>query len=135
MFDDQKTVSWAVKVDQTGFLSDAPKYGYVGTWMGPGGAMDVSGWVGAAFTIRDHASNAVAFTGTVAHRADDGKLSDGTPLTGETVLEMDFTALTTQGLYHIQVDGLGCSWSFRVGQVRDLRVHRACLYAVCAVWV
>jgi len=51
----------------------------------------------------------------ISLRAADSALADGTLLTGETTLELDFSALTTVGTYRVCVAGLGCSWSFKVG--------------------
>jgi hypothetical protein len=35
------TALQALKVDQMGYHQEGPKYGYIGAWMGFGGAMDV----------------------------------------------------------------------------------------------
>ena len=105
----------APKVDQLGYLPDAPKYAYIGQWLGgAGGPMNVSRWVGAAFYLRAYNGTAAAavaaagrrrpldhgvegfpgrpvFEGRVAFRAADGEFN-GAPVTGEAVLELNFSA-------------------------------------------
>ena len=116
-FDDATSVSWALKVNQAGYPSTGPKVGYIGSWLGPGGAMDVSSWVGAAFSVRSTDTQTAVFTGVIELRATDTTVEsrDNASLTGETVLDFDFSALTTPGAYYIQVDGLGRSWGFDIG--------------------
>ena len=51
-FDDCGSVSFALKVDQSGYLASAPKFGYFGSWLGGGGgALDVASWVVAASRV------------------------------------------------------------------------------------
>lgn len=81
--------------------------------------MNVEDWIGASFTVRDHASGVVVHTGAIALRAEDTTISINgglIPLTGETILELDFSSLATVGTYHLQVDGVGISRSFKVGR-------------------
>ena len=105
-----ETISWALKVDQLGYLPDAPKYGYLGGWLAHEGPLDVSGFDGASFDVVVEGTGEVAFTGAVAFRMDDVAVS------GEMVYELDFTELQTPGEYHLRLPGAGRSWTFTIGQ-------------------
>eukprot|EP00040_Diaphanoeca_grandis_P022074 m.118090 g.118090 ORF g.118090 m.118090 type:complete len:1316 (+) comp28633_c0_seq1:254-4201(+) len=115
-FDELTTVSWALKINQAGYPCVGPKMAYLGSWLGPAGSMNVSSWIGKSFTIRN-SSDVVVFTSTIEFRANDTNAdpSKEYTLTGETLLQLDFTNLTTPGEYHVQVDRLGISWSFPIG--------------------
>ena len=104
-----------LQVDQAGYASDGPKYGYLGSWLGPGGPMNVTSWIDRPFRVVAEEDDREAFVGTVRFRANDTQY-DGAPLTGETVLELNFSALTQPGHYHLHIDRIGRSWSFEIGQ-------------------
>ena len=115
-FDPAQTVSWALQVDQLGYALDAPKFGYLGAWLGPAGALDLHRFDGATFTVRNESDGSAAFTGAIHHRASpDTYGADHQPLTGADVYELDFSALRTAGRYHLEVPGAGRSWSFTLG--------------------
>ena len=77
--------------------------------------MDVSTWIDQPFRVLAEEDDSEVFFGTIHFRADDTEY-DGAPLTGETVLELNFSAVSQPGQYHLHVDGIGRSWSFEVGQ-------------------
>ena len=109
-FDPDTTISWALKVDQEGFPADAPaKYGYLGAWLGPEGALDLTRFDGAPFEVVQEGTGRVAHTGLITHRSED-------PLSGESVYELDFSDLTEPGDYYLRVEGLGRSFGFQLGQ-------------------
>ncbi|MBV5332584.1 glycoside hydrolase family 9 protein, partial [bacterium] len=64
------------------------------------------------------ATGAPAFTGEIKLRKkfseQDVKREGGSNLTGEDVYELDFSAFKDEGLYCIQIPGLGRSWPFQV---------------------
>jgi hypothetical protein len=112
VYKEEENVSWAVKVDQVGYLPDAgEKYAYAGGWLGTGGELDLSFLEGADFYIVDESSGEHVFSGAIALRMRDALVKKN-KVTGETVYEMDFSPFTTPGNYHVYVPGMGRSWSF-----------------------
>ena len=110
-YDEDETISWAIKVNQLGYLADAPaKYAYLGAWASHAGAVDLSRFEGAPFTVVDEESGEEVLEGIIEYRMDD------TTLSGEIVYQMDLKDLTTPGEYYIRVPGAGRSWSFTIGQ-------------------
>jgi endoglucanase len=91
------TPTTKIKVDQVGYLPDAPKM-----------AMVVSGTQADDFTVRRSNDNSVIFHGKLARFVDD---SD----TGERVQVADFTELKQSGTYYLEVPGVGRSWNFGIG--------------------
>jgi hypothetical protein len=116
-YDESKTISWAIKVNQVGYLPDAGrKYGYLGAWLGAKGPLDLSRFQGKEFQLVDASNDRVAFTGKVALRQKDLKNMDGFSITGEDVYQMDFSPFTGSGRYYLNVPGAGRSWTFAIGQ-------------------
>jgi len=128
-FNDASTVCWSIKVNQSAYSSTATKkVAYLGMWLPGIGAMDFSAFVGKSFHLKkfvkgarwDGGSSAgePVFTGTIAVRKkfseQDVKRDGGSNLTGEDVYELDFSAFQGEGLYCIQIPGLGRSWPFEV---------------------
>ena len=119
-YNDMTTQSWAIKVNQVGYMPDAQeKYAYLGGWLGTGGAMDLSAYSGQMFYVRNEANGVVVLQGTIEPRFEDAKFAssnkDLIPLTGEgMVYQLDFSALTTPGSYYIHVPGIGRSWAFEM---------------------
>jgi endoglucanase len=110
-YDEDKTVSWAIKVNQVGYLADAPsKYAYLGAWESHAGALDLSRFEGAPFALVDAETGEAVLEGTIEYRMDD------TALSGEIVYQMDFSSVTTPGEYYVRVPGAGRSWGFVIGQ-------------------
>jgi hypothetical protein len=120
-YDEDRTISWALKVNQVGCLADAPqKFAYMGLWTGPGGALDLSKFDGQPFQICRESDAEPVLKGVVRFRRDDSVPVNhlGTPflMSGEKVYELDFSALRTPGRYYVRVPGAGRSWGFEVGQ-------------------
>ena len=124
------------KVNQVGYHPDQPKFAYMGAWLGP----KLGAWRMRAGENGERGWKLVdAKTGDVAlvasdppvHRIDDGFSKEGTPFTGEYTYEMDFSSVTNEGVYYVQVDGVGRSADFRIwrGAAEDaFRVHMGGLY-------
>jgi len=87
-----------IKVDQAGYLPDAPKV-----------AMVVSKSAAADFTVRNSATNAVVFRGKLGAPADDAD-------SGDRVQSADFSKLTKAGKYYLDVAGVGRSWNFEIAK-------------------
>ncbi len=121
-YDVNQLRSEAVHVNNVGYAPTAAlKYGYVYHWLGDKGGLDLSGYAGKAFHLVNVATNAIAFSGTIAFRK-----SATNPETGQTsqqpnqnfsaadVYECDFSAFNTPGEYRLAVEGIGCSFPFTV---------------------
>lgn len=107
--DDQ--VSRAIKINQVGYLPDAPKkYAYIGAHIYDVGPLTIDA---TSFTIKDSSSNATVYTGSITLRDNNTILASGKPVTGEKVYQMEFSDFTSTGEFYIQVSGVGKSWNFK----------------------
>ncbi len=95
----------AIKVDQVGYLPDAPKVAFV-----------VSSDASGPFAVVDADGKAV-LRGTL-----DGAVDD--PDSGDRVRAADFSSVRKPGVYTIVVDGVGRSWPFRI----ESHVYRRAYY-------
>lgn len=86
-----------IKVDQVGYLPNAPKIAFV-----------VSSNATGEFTVRRKKDDSVAFAGKLSATMND-------PDTGDRVQAADFSPLAESGSYYIEVPGAGQSWSFAIG--------------------
>jgi hypothetical protein len=102
----------AIHVNQEGYVPGLPKKAMIGYYLGNLGELDVSTSLG--FKIVDASTGAVVFTGALTSRPDVGYLYSPTPY--QSVLEADFSALTTPGTYKLQVPGLGASLPFVIDE-------------------
>jgi endoglucanase len=89
--------STEIKVDQVGYLPDAPKVAFV-----------VSDHAAGQFQVVRQSDGVVVLRGTLGAAAVDAD-SD------HRVRPVDFTSLTTPGTYVLAVDGVGSSWPFVIG--------------------
>ncbi|HEY3319764.1 MAG TPA: glycoside hydrolase family 9 protein [Planctomycetota bacterium] len=113
--------SEAVHVNLIGYVPDCPKFAYVYHWMGDQGSLDLSALKGKSFRLIDQKTSKPAFTGPVAFRtpADQKETMQaadtpkGSFLCAE-VWQCDFSAFNTQGSYVAAVDGVGCSFPFKI---------------------
>lgn len=121
-YDAARLRSEAVHVNNIGYAPGAAaKYAYVYHWMGSGGGLNLSGFAGRPFRLLDAATRQVAFSGTLAFRkaADNAEFaypsqSPNGNLLGAEVYEADFSSFRTPGEYVVSVDGVGCSFPFRI---------------------
>jgi endoglucanase len=120
-FDTLHLVSRAIKVNQIGYLPDAVgKFAYLGAFGYALGPVDFS--QATEFHIVDVSSGERVFTGPVRLRERNPRFAvnpskpeerDRPLMVGEDVYELDFTGLSAQGNFFIQVPGVGRSWPFR----------------------
>ena len=89
----------AIKLDQVGYLADAPKVALVES---------PANTPAKTFDIRRSSDGKVAFHGALSPAATD-------PLSGDTVQAADFSQLSQAGTYYVEVPGVGKSWTFAVG--------------------
>lgn len=108
-------ISYLFKINQVGYSPDSnQKYGYLGAWLGDGGAMDLSRYIGKKFYLIDSKNGAKVFEDTITKRLDDVEFKGGVPFTGEMVLELDFSKFKKVGEYYLMVDNLGRSRNFLI---------------------
>jgi len=119
VYDERKTVSPAIEVNQAGYLPDInPKYAYVSLYVPtigtPEGALPAS----MTFKVIDAQTGDEVLNGPVKLREKDPRVrnNEKQPLTGTTVYEINLGALKQEGYYYITIPGVGRSWPFRVGE-------------------
>jgi endoglucanase len=110
--------SEAVHVSQVGFApEDSAKVAFLSCWMGDGGEVDYRSDL--AFDILAEEDDAIVHSGPVrltkpATAKDEDAYKRN--CNGAAVYEMDFSSLKTAGTYRVYVDGIGCSYPFRIGK-------------------
>jgi len=125
-------VSDLIKVNQVGYLPDAPKYAYLGLWLGPKrGAwkphVPLTSW-----QLVDAATMQVAKDSPYPpmQRVNDACNKEGTPFTGEETYDMDFSDIRTEGEYFIRVPGVGRSANFRISSSAAAEAWRMHMYGL-----
>ena len=104
------------KINQVGHLPQAPKYAYVGAWLGTAGPLPLHRALdGKEFHLVDAATQKKVFSGKLRARMPDPTDRNGIPFGGEEVLELDFSSVRTPGTYYLMIPGIGRSHSFRIG--------------------
>ncbi len=130
---DESTPSPLFKVNQVGYLPDAPKFAYIGTWLGP----KFGAWKPHSplkpWQLVEAGSGRVAFQSVDPPRlrVPDSRTKDGVPVSGEETYEMDFSQVSDEGVYFVRVPGLGRSEDFRIAAsaAEDaFRIHMLGLY-------
>ncbi len=133
-FDPTKTRSEAVHVNTLGYVPGAPeKFAYVYQWMGDKGSLNVPDLEGRPFHLVNTSSGEKVFTGKVHFRMkkenpETQHVSDSPPygnFLNADVWECDFSTFDQPGSYVVSVDGVGCSWPFRI----DGDVYREAFHA------
>ena len=87
----------AIKVDQVGYLPDAPKLAFV-----------VAKQASGEFLLRKVNGSAVVFRGQLSAPVADAD-------SGDLVQIADFSTYRSAGKYYLEVPGVGASWSFSIG--------------------
>ena len=121
------------KVNQVGYLPHAPKFAYVGAWLGPTfGAWKpkkpMTGWQLVAEKTGEVVLDSEK---PPVMRVVDGKTKEGVPFTGEETYEMDFSSVTNEGVYFVRISDVGRSAAFRISSEAAeaaFRVHMGGLY-------
>jgi len=123
IYDELRSVSRAIKVNQVGYLpSCKKKFAYLGSYLQEYGPQDFSnikefsvisvetGKTVLKWPVNLRAKNVVV----PLKKADDQQEEHGQPfLTGEDVYEMDLRGLNEVGNFFITIPGVGRSWAFR----------------------
>lgn len=114
--------SEAVHINLNGYDPRAPqKYGYVYHWGGNAGSIDFSEYSGNNFYLIDNQTKEKVFSGKLEFRKNKTNVetmqSGDTPnqnFLGADVWECDFSEFTTPGEYLLAVEGIGCSFPFKI---------------------
>lgn len=94
-----------VKANQVGYLPEGPKLGKLGRFLGDAWFMPVDTLSPPPFQVIG-ADQQIVFEGTCQYLKSDSAFS------GESVFDIDFSALQTPGKYHLYVPGYGRSETF-----------------------
>jgi len=131
----EKSRSEAVHVNLMGYTPDSPaKFAYVYHWAGDQGSVDFSFLKGKSFRLIDQKTGKAVFTGeptfrAPANRQETGQVAEtpnGSFLCAE-VWQCDFASFSTPGTYVVAVDGVGCSFPFRI----EADVYREAFRVCC----
>jgi endoglucanase len=121
-YDPRKSRSEAVHVNIIGYAPVAPaKFAYVYHWAGDKGGLDLRAYAGKRFWLVDRATGKDVFTGRVEFRKsasnpETARVED-TPngnYLGADVYDCDFSSFQKPGTYVAAVEGVGCSFPFKV---------------------
>ncbi len=135
-FNEFEQFSELIHVNQQGYTPSSPvKFAYLAHWAGDFGAIDLDFLEGNTYYLMDAAGGSLEFQGTIATRRRGLEEEDqdfGSPeswgstnnVYGSDVWEVDFSAFTTPGEYRLVVEGVGCSFPFRL----DENVYREAYY-------
>jgi len=112
-FDIYNSRSEAVHVNIVGYMPDTPiKAADLYHWMGDGGARDYSSFEGNPVYVYDLATDTAQTVGEVTYWKPSGGDIFGYNLMRSAVWNVDFSSVTTPGVYRLVVDGVGCSQDF-----------------------
>lgn len=120
LYDELRTISRAIKVNQHGYLANAPKkFAYLAAHLHELGPLDFSNI--DEFLVIDVNSGTPVLTGQPKLRAANprctelGNKDPSRPLySGEDIYELDLSDLKTEGEYFISIPKVGRSWTFTV---------------------
>lgn len=112
----QENPSALYKFNQVGYaLHASRKYAYLGGWAGTAGPIPLrESYNGRTFTIL-RSNGTTAFQGCLRPRPGDPYTRNGTPFTGEDVLEIDFSGFRESGQFRFSIKGIGVSPQFSIG--------------------
>jgi Glycosyl hydrolase family 9/Cellulase N-terminal ig-like domain len=111
----------AIHVNQTGYLTNAPKTAMIGYYLGNLGEMELNSAnspnasqsnAAPSFCLKDAQTKKTVFEGNLVPRRDSGFPFS----TYQSVWEADFTAYGVPGNYELFVPGLGISFAFSISE-------------------
>ncbi|MFZ5830968.1 MAG: glycoside hydrolase family 9 protein [Planctomycetota bacterium] len=119
--------SEAVHVSHVGFRPDDPvKIAFLSCWMGGGGGLPYK--EGLPFQVLDDKSGEAVFAGrTRLSKSKEQPEHDGKNHVAADVYAMDFSLLHHPGTYRISVEGVGCSFPFKIAEDAWLEAFRVSL--------
>lgn len=158
VFDSSRLLSPAISVGQAGFTPDAPKFAFLGHWMGSfntpvhqAGGLELGSvgadgvtptgfdLTGAPFQVVDDATGEVVFVGAAQFRRDKTVPEASTSFSAtqsysqSDTWELDFSALAAPGRYRVVVPGMGCSVPFEVRLDAYRAAFRASMLGIAAM--
>ncbi len=108
--------SEAVHVSHLGFRPDDPvKSAWLSCWLGDGGGLDYGGSL--RFSVLEEPGGREVYSGLarLVHSEGDTSLDERKrDYNGTNVYRMDFPELAEPGTYRVYVEGVGCSYPFRI---------------------
>jgi endoglucanase len=111
-FNQNSTLCESIKVNQVGYAAGSNvRYANFGIFAGDKGSQQLSSIPN--FSVKDADTNTTVYSGTLTYWGDD--TGNGKAQSGEFVYRMDLASLT-DGKYYIEIEGIGRSFSFGVGQ-------------------
>lgn len=113
-------VSAAIHVSQVGYASAWPKRASISEYLGTAGELPAASVT--SFSLEDGVGRTV-FDGLLTRRPERGM--PGTPAPYQQVLQADFSAVNTPGVYRLRVPGLGVSTPFVIGDAAAADMARA----------
>ena len=137
-FEPAQSRSETVHVNQLGYVPSAThKYGYLSHFMGSLGRLSLDEYAGQSFHLVDQSTGRSVFEGPLTLRKDfetgdpdsgrpDGEDGPRNNWAGADVWQCDFSDFRTPGEYVLAVDGIGCSFPFRIAD----DVYRDAFYTV-----
>jgi cysteine-rich repeat protein len=115
-FDFSSEVSSSIKINQVGYLPKSPKRVYVGNYLGDNGKMFLANAIAIKIINKNTKQSVYSGTLTQSTAIDDSNVNgDVRPFSGEDVWYFDFTNFETPGSYYAQVNGIGRSYDFEIG--------------------
>jgi endoglucanase len=122
IFDPRTARSESVHVNIMGYApADPAKFGYVYHWAGDKGGIDFKPYLGNRFWLVNQATGKDDFEGRLAFRDPAGNVETGdvtdTPngnFLGADVYQCDFSSFKHPGKYVLAVEGVGCSFPFKL---------------------
>jgi Glycosyl hydrolase family 9/Cellulase N-terminal ig-like domain len=104
-----RRLSSVIHVNQLGYLPNMPKTAMVGAFLGSAGELGVA--AETPFKVID-LNGKTRFSGTLHPRLEQGWKDRPQPY--QQVLEANFSEFQQEGIYCLQVPGIGCSYPFRI---------------------
>ncbi|MBU0663455.1 MAG: glycoside hydrolase family 9 protein [Proteobacteria bacterium] len=125
-YDPELQISKAIHVNQIGFRSDSPaKHAFLSLWAGSLGPIDFA--PESSFSLIEETSGEKVYSATIVQKkslSDQHEDAYGKNYNGTDIYLLNFNSFTTPGTYHIFVDGVGRSPSFKINS----RIWRNPLY-------
>ncbi len=121
LYDELRTVSRAIKINQVGYLPDCKqKYAYLGCYLQEFGPMDFS--YAHEYLVISAETGRIALSGTLKQISENPRVAlkpgskddpNTKPFwTGENTYEIDLNGLNEIGSFFISIPGVGRSWTF-----------------------
>ncbi|GJM64510.1 hypothetical protein PEDI_50620 [Persicobacter diffluens] len=136
-FNTHQLRSESVHVNTLGYRPDEQKFAYIYHWAGTLGGIDLTYYDGKKFEVVNTHDGSVAYEGTLSFRKSkdnhETAQKQDTPnqnFLGADVYDADFSGLSAPGEYVVSVEGMGCSFPFKIGDDPILAAYRTTMRAL-----